>query len=73
MLASLRAKPKGWRTIIINVLIGVPSAALALLQAFDGVDVSPLFGSDGPAVMAGMAVLGIILRLITSSPVGKKA
>ncbi len=72
MLATLRDRLKGWKTIALNTVIGLPALLLSILQSFDGVDVSPLFGTAGPKIITAMAIAGIVLRLITTGPVGAK-
>ncbi len=72
MLATIREKLKGWKTIVVNGVIGLPALLLSILQSFDGVDISPLFGTYGAKVITAMAVAGILLRIITTGPVGGK-
>jgi hypothetical protein len=74
MLAKLSAKLKGWRTIIINAVIGGAALLLTVIDSLQGVDIAPLLPPQWtPRVIAGMAVAGVLLRLITTGPVGKKA
>jgi hypothetical protein len=64
---------KGWKTVIINVVTGVPFLILSILDMLNGVDVAPLFPPEwGPRVIAGLAVLNVVLRCITHTGVGRK-
>lgn len=73
MFAALREKLKGWKTIILNSVSAAAAIALVYLQMFQGVDVGLLIpGSWGPRMVALLAVLNIILRLVTTGPVGSK-
>jgi hypothetical protein len=73
MFVKLREKLKGWKTIVINALIGVPAAALFFLDKLSAVDITPLIPTQyAAAAVAGMALLGVILRIVTTGPIGSK-
>jgi hypothetical protein len=73
MLDKIRAKLKGWRTVIVNALVGLPASLLFLYEQFQGVDITPLIPAKyAAAAVAGMAVLGVVLRIITTGPIGHK-
>lgn len=66
-------KLKGWRTVILNTLTGLPAAFYALYLEFSSanIDITPVIPQKYVAWVAiGWSVLGVILRLITNSPVG---
>jgi hypothetical protein len=73
MFARITEKLKGWKTIIANALTGLPAALYGLYLQFQGVDVTPLIPAKYVALAVfGMSVLGVVLRLITTGPVGSK-
>ncbi len=74
MFAKLRERLKGWKTIIANVMVGLPAAALYLYTEFGNIDFTAVI----PAQYVGLfvfcnAVLGVFLRFITTGPVGSKS
>lgn len=73
MFAAIRQRLKGWKTVVANALLGIPSGSYYIYMEFQGVDVTPLIPAKyvGAAV-ACMAVLGVILRIITTGPLGHK-
>ena len=73
MIARIREMLKGWKTIVINAALGIPSTALWLYQEFSTVDFTPLIPAKYlPASVAAMSILGVVLRIITTGPVGSK-
>jgi hypothetical protein len=73
MLKRLRQKLKGWKTVVLNAIVGLPASLLFLYEQFQGVDVTPLIPAQyAAAAIAGMAVLGVILRIATTGPIGAK-
>ena len=69
------SKLKGWKNIIWHSLYGAPAAILLLLDQFKALDLTPLLAPfrSGPtvaAILTGMSVVGILLRLVTDGPVG---
>ena len=73
MWAKLRAKLKGWKTIIVNATAGLPAALYGLYLEFQSVDFTPVIPAKyAAAAVVGMAVLGVVLRMITTGPVGAK-
>jgi hypothetical protein len=74
MLKRLRQKLKGWKTVVVNAIVGLPASLLFLYEQFQGVDVTPLIPAQyAAAAIAGMAVLGVILRIATTGPIGAKS
>lgn len=73
MFAKFREKLKGYKTIIANLLTGAPAAIYGLYLQFQTVDFSPVIPAKYAALaVVGMSVLGVILRIITTGPVGSK-
>lgn len=73
MFASFRERLKGWKTVVVNSIAGLPAALYVLYQEFATVDFTPLIPAKYVALaVVGMSVLGILLRLITTGPVGSK-
>jgi hypothetical protein len=73
MWASLKLRLRGWKTVIVNAVVGLPASLLFLYEQFQGVDVTPLIPEKyAAAAVAGMAVLGVVLRIITTGPLGHK-
>ncbi len=69
----MRQLLKGWRTVIVGFLIALPVTALELMEALQLVDLHEILPAPwGQRAVFGMAVLMIVLRLITSGPVGTK-
>lgn len=73
MFAKLRERLKGWKTIIINAMAGLPAALYGLYLEFSTVDITPVIPQKyAAATIAVWAVLGVVLRIITTGPVGSK-
>ncbi len=73
MLKNFRQTLKGWRTVAVNAIVGLPASLLFVYEQFQGVDVTPLIPAKyAAAAVAGMAVLGVILRILTTGPLGHK-
>jgi hypothetical protein len=67
MWRAFKRSVRGWRT----VLVGSAAAVLGILDALHAVDITPLLpeGRAG-AVMAILGLAMIVLRLITTGPLG---
>jgi hypothetical protein len=73
MFTRITEKLKGWKTILANALTGLPAALYGVYLQFQGVDVTPLIPAKYAALaVVGMSVLGIVLRIVTTGPVGSK-
>ncbi len=73
MFSTIKQKLKGWKTIIANAITGLPAALYGLYLEFQTVDFTPVIPEKyAAAAVVGMSVLGVILRLITTGPVGSK-
>jgi hypothetical protein len=74
MFAGITQRLKGWKTVIINSLTGLPAALYGLYLEFQTVDFTPVIPQKyAAAVVVGMSVVGIILRIVTTGPVGSKS
>jgi hypothetical protein len=74
MLAAIRERLKGWKTILANGAVGVPAAIYGLYLQFATVDFTPVIPQKYVAIyIVGNAVLGALLRWITTGPVGSKS
>jgi hypothetical protein len=70
---TLRQRLKGWRTVIVGFLIGVPVALLEALEALQIVDLQEVLPPPwGQRAVFAVAMLMIVLRLITTGRVGAK-
>ncbi|MFO1185825.1 MAG: hypothetical protein U1E56_13740 [Bauldia sp.] len=70
---ALNVAPKGWRTAFFNALAGIPVVGAVLADALGGFDWTRVL--DGKAASwAGLAVLAlnVVLRAMTSTPIGKE-
>jgi hypothetical protein len=73
MFAKLREKLKGWKTIIVNVVLGIAGAAYPLYLQLQSVDLTPVIPAKYVAFfVVGNALIGIGLRCITTGPIGSK-
>lgn len=71
--SALREKLKGWKTIIIGGMVAAPLALLQLLEAFQVVDITTVLPPPwGQRLALAIAVLMVLLRLVTNTPVGTK-
>jgi hypothetical protein len=72
--AAVRETLKGWKTVIIGAVIALPLSLLEILQELQLVDLNSVLPEPWGARLAlGVSVAMILLRLITNTPVGKKA
>ena len=59
---------KGWRTIGFNILI----VAAAVVAFLDQADLASIFPYDaGPYILLGIGIANILLRMVTTTPVGQ--
>jgi len=73
MLAKIRLKLKGWKTVVVNAILGLPASLLFVYEQFQGVDITPLIPAQYVAgAVAAMAVVGVLLRILTTGPIGHK-
>jgi len=72
--AAISEKLKGWKTVIIGVLVALPLSLLEILQELQLVDLNSVLPEPWGARLAlAVSLAMIFLRLITNTPVGKKA
>lgn len=70
---SLREKVKGWKTVIVAAMVGVPMAVLELLEQLQVVDPTTILPEPwGQRVALALSIAMILLRLITTGPIGAK-
>lgn len=73
MFADIRERLKGWKTVVVNAVTGLPAAALFLYTQFAVVDFTPLIPAKYVAVfVVAQSALGVLLRIMTTGPVGSK-
>lgn len=66
-------KLKGWKTVIVGALVGVPLILFELVEQLRLVDPATILPEPwGQRVALGLAIAMILLRLITTGPVGAK-
>lgn len=66
---------KGYKTIIANALIGVPGALFYVYQEFvaTGLNIADYVPVKYVGLaMAGFAILGVVMRIYTTGPLGSK-
>jgi hypothetical protein len=73
MIKLIREKLKGWRTVIVGALVGLPLAAIEVLDQLKVLDwQSALPAPWGGRLALVISLAMILLRMITSTPVGTK-
>ncbi len=71
--AILREKAKGWKTVILGAIVSAPLVLLQILEAFSLVDPATILPEPwGQRLALAVSVAMILLRLITTGPVGSK-
>lgn len=71
--ADLRAKFKGWRTVVFGSAVAIGSVTTELLDAFKQIDIAPLLPpAYALKIIAGIGVATILLRIVTTGRVGAK-
>jgi hypothetical protein len=76
IVQSIREKVKGYKTLVANALIGVPGALFYLYEEFtaSGIDITQYVPAKYVGLtMFGVAMVGVIMRLFTTGPLGSKA
>lgn len=69
----LLEKVKGWKTIVVAALVGLPMAALEILEQLQLVDPSTILPEPwGQRVALALSIAMILLRLVTTGSVGAK-
>lgn len=66
-------KAKGWKTVIVGAIVGLPLVLLEIVEQFNLVDPASMLPEPwGQRVALALSVAMILLRLITTGPVGAK-
>jgi len=66
-------KIKGWKTIVVAALVGLPMAVLEILEQLQLVDPSTILPEPwGQRVALVLSIAMILLRLVTTGSVGAK-
>ncbi len=72
-LRAFRERLKGWKTVIVGAVFGAPLALLEIIEQLKLVDPATILPEPwGARVALALAVAMILLRLITTGPVGAK-
>lgn len=74
-IQNARTRIKGYKTIIVNSMLALPSSLYFLYAQFQssGVDLTPLIPAKYvAATVAIVSVIGLVLRLYTTGAVGSK-
>jgi hypothetical protein len=70
---KLWAKLRGWRTVIVGAAVGLPLALLQILEALQFVDLREVLPEPwGSRIALAVTIAMVLLRLITSGPIGAK-
>ena len=73
MLAKLNQRLKGWKTLIFGHLVAVFGTTLLILEQLQPVDLHPVLPAKyADAIIAGIGVVIVLLRVVTTGPVGRK-
>jgi hypothetical protein len=73
MLAKIKVKLKGWKTVAWNSAVGMSAVLLYIVDELRAVDFAGVFTPKTvAAIMCGLAIAGILLRAITTSRIGAK-
>jgi len=69
----LREKAKGWKTVIVGAIVGLPLVLIEIIEQFSMVDPASILPEPwGQRVALALSIAMILLRLITTGPVGAK-
>lgn len=72
-LRWLWEKAKGWKTVIVGALVGLPLVLIEIIEQFNLVDPASILPEPwGQRVALVLSIAMILLRLITTGPVGAK-
>ncbi len=72
-VAWLRERAKGWKTVIVGVVVAAPLTLLQIGEQLSLVNPATVLPEPwGQRVTLALAVVMILLRLITTGPVGSK-
>lgn len=76
-LGDIGAKLKGWRTAIVHTIVGVPAALALFVDSVLKTDIRPLLEKfmtvpNVLAFLAALSLIGLLLRRVTTGPMGSK-
>jgi hypothetical protein len=72
-IENARQKLKGWKTVIFGSVIAALGSVLDILDALRAIDITPLLPpAYAIKIIAGIGVVTILLRLMTTGAVGEK-
>ena len=72
-LVWLWERMKGWKTVVVGAIVGLPLAILELLEQLKLIDPATILPEPwGTRVALALSIAMILLRLITTGPVGAK-
>jgi len=73
LVAGLRTRLKGWRTIVFGSLMIVFGIAAEILEALHAVDLAPLLPPEhAMKIISAIGLVTVLLRLVTTGRVGQK-
>lgn len=71
--AAVWFSPKGWRTVAANAAVGLPMVLAEILNFAIGIDWKEVMPAGyAPLIVIGVNVLNIVLRAVTTTPMGEK-
>jgi len=72
MLQTIRQRLKGWKTVIFGQLVASFGGVLYLLEQIQPLDLHPVLPPRyAEAIIAGIGVAIVVLRVVTTTPVGQ--
>lgn len=73
VLAQLRGRIKGWRTVAFGALVAGAGLIADLLDALQAIDLAPLLPpSHAVKIIAVIGIVTVLLRLVTTGRVGRR-
>ncbi len=71
--AILREKSKGYKTIIVGLILGVPQVLLQILEALSLIDLATVLPEPWASRLSlATAIIMILMRFTVTGPVGAK-
>lgn len=73
LVAWLRKKLKGWRTILFGALVTIASIAAEIFESLHTIDLAPLLPPEyALRIISIIGLVTILLRLVTTGRIGQK-
>ena len=73
LVARLRKRLKGWRTILFGMLVTLASIAAEIFESLHAVDLTPLLPPEyALRIISIIGLVTILLRLVTTGRIGQK-